>query len=232
MSIPTELLEHLRYSHQRFADRAAAGRALAVRLAPYAADPQRIVLALPRGGVPVGFAVAEALDAPLDLVLVRKLGVPEQPELAMGAIAEGGVTVLNDEVVHALRISHGEIAQVAAAEQRELRRRAQVYRGSQPPPDLHGRVAILVDDGLATGTTMRAAIKAVRAQQPGKLVVAVPVAAPETAAMIRPDVDALVVLATPDHFGAVGLWYDDFAQTRDAEVCELLQQSRRLRAEG
>lgn len=232
MSIPTELLEHLRHSHQRFADRTAAGRALATRLAPYAVDPQRIILALPRGGVPVGFAVAEALDAPLDLVLVRKLGVPEQPELAMGAIAEGDVTVLNDEVVHTLGITRTEIARVAAAEQHELHRRAQVYRGNQPPPDLHGRTAIIVDDGLATGTTMRAAIKAVRAQHPGKLVVAVPVAAAETAAMIRPEVDALVVLTTSEHFGAVGLWYDDFSQTRDAEVCELLQRSRRLRAEG
>ncbi len=224
MSIPTELIEMLYHQEERFADRMAAGRALAERLTAYAAEPDLIVLALPRGGVPVGFAVAEALDAPLDLVLVRKLGVPDQPELAMGAIAEGDVTVLNEDVVAALQITPTELTRVAAAERRELQRRALVYRGEQPPPDLRDRTVILIDDGLATGTTMRAAIQAVRAQHPGKLIIAVPVAATETVAALKPTVDEMITLMQPENFGAVGFWYSDFRQTSDAEVCGLLRR--------
>lgn len=223
MSIPTELTEML-YRHEgRFADRAAAGRALATALAEYAAAPKLIVLALPRGGVPVGYAVAEALHAPLDLVLVRKIGVPDQPELAMGAIAEGGVTVLNEDVVAALQITPAELRNAAAVEHRELQRRALVYRGTHAPPDVRDHTVILVDDGLATGTTMRAAIKAVQQQRPRRVIVAVPVAAPETVALIRPTVDAVVTLLQPERFGAVGFWYRDFRQTGDAEVCALLR---------
>jgi putative phosphoribosyl transferase len=225
MSIPTEMTEMLYRNAGRFADRTAAGRALGEALAEYAREAGLIVLALPRGGVPVAAAVAEALRAPLDLVLVRKLGVPDQPELAMGAIAEGGVIVLNDDVVGALRIAPQELRQVAAAEAQELQRRARVYRGDQAAPDLHNRTVILIDDGLATGTTMRAAIKAVREQQPQRVIVAVPVAAPETVALIQPTVDRVVALLQPEQFGAVGFWYTDFRQTSDAEVCALLRRS-------
>lgn len=225
MSIPTELLQLLHRNEGRFTDREAAGTLLGAALAEYAAAPDLIVLALPRGGVPVGHGVAETLHAPLDVVLVRKLGVPDQPELAMGALAEGGVLVLNDDVVDALRITQAELRSAAVAEQRELERRARVYRGERSAPDLQHRTVILVDDGLATGTTMRAAIKAVQKQHPRRVIVAVPVAAPETVAMIRPTVDAVVTLVQPEQFGAVGFWYADFRQTSDAEVCELLRRT-------
>jgi len=207
---------------QRFPDRVTAGRALAAQLGAYAGAQETIVLALPRGGVPVACEVARALGAPLDLALVRKLGVPGQRELAMGAIAEGGVRVLNPEVIRAFQIPPEVIDQVAAEESRELARRAQAYRGVRPPPDLRGRTVILVDDGLATGTTMRAAITAARAQGAARVVVAAPVAAPETVADLRPTVDALVTLATPDPFGAIGLWYEDFSQLSDDQVRALL----------
>jgi putative phosphoribosyl transferase len=190
----------------------------------YAGEPRLMVLALPRGGVPVAFAIAEALHAPLDLVPVRKLGVPDQPKLAMGAIAEHGVIVRNDDVVAGLAITAAELAQVAAAEHHELQRRAQTYRSTQAPPDLHDHTVILIDDGLATGTTMRAAIMAVQAQQPRRLIVAVPVAAPETVLALKPTVNELITLLQPENFGAVGFWYNDFGQTSDAEVCELLRR--------
>lgn len=215
---------------RRFPDRAAAGRALAARLAAYADRPETLVLALPRGGVPVAFEIARSLGAPLDLMLVRKLGVPGQRELAMGAIAEGGVRVLNEDLIAALQISPNRIERVAADEALELERRARAYRGSRPAPSLRGRVVILVDDGLATGATMRAAILASRAQAPARLIVAAPVAAAETAALLQPLVDELVVVELPEPFGAIGLWYEDFAQISDEEVRALIRQADAPRA--
>jgi len=213
---------------QRFPDRTAAGRALAAQLGAYADRQDVIVLALPRGGVPVAFEVARALGAPLDLLLVRKLGVPGQKELAMGAIAEGGVHVLNSTVVIALCIAPEVIELVAADEVRELDRRARAYRGERPPPDLQGRTVILIDDGLATGTTMRAAIVAVRARGAARVIVAVPVAAPDTIDELDSTVDDLVALLAPDPFAAIGLWYRDFSQLSDDQVRNLLAQAREL----
>jgi predicted phosphoribosyltransferase len=184
-----------------------------------------LVLALPRGGVPVAFEVARALDAPLDVFLVRKLGVPGHRELAMGAVAMGGVIVLNNEVLRAVRILDPVINAIAAEEQRELARRSRVYRGDRPPPDVRGRTVILVDDGLATGATMRAAIAAVRPQQPARIVVAIPTAAPATCAEFRAEVDEIVCGMTPEPFYAVGLWYEDFSQTSDEEVRDLLDRA-------
>jgi putative phosphoribosyl transferase len=214
-----------RAPHRRFVDRDAAGQALAARLINEGSGPEPPVLALPRGGVPVAFVVAQALGAPLDLLLVRKLGTPGHEELAMGAIAEGGVRVLNDEVVYSLNIPPELITSVAAREERELARRARVYRGERAAPELRGRTVILVDDGLATGTTMRAAIAAARARGPARLIVAVPVAARDIAAELRTEVDQLVALETVDELGAIGLWYLDFAQTSDEEVCALLRRA-------
>jgi putative phosphoribosyl transferase len=216
-----------------FHDRSDAGRQLAAHLTTYADRPDVLVLGLPRGGVPVAFEVAQALGAPLDVFLVRKLGLPGQEELAMGAIASGGVTVLNSEVVDTLRIPDRIIDQVAAQEQRELERRERRYRGDRPPPDVRGKTVILVDDGLATGATMHAAAAALREQGPDRIVVAVPTAAPETCDAFRDTVDDIVCAITPDPFYAVGLWYDDFSQTSDEEVRDLLvraAQSRRLSA--
>jgi putative phosphoribosyl transferase len=207
---------------RRFRDRAEAGQRLAQLLAAFADRPDVFVLALPRGGVPVAFTVAQALHAPLDVLVVRKLGLPGQEELAMGAIAAGGVRVLNDEVVDGLRVPDTTIDRVTAREQAELERRERVYRGGRPAPVLRDQTVILVDDGLATGTTMRAAIAAVRAQRPARLVVAIPVAAAESLAALRPLVDALVWVIAPEPFYALGLWYEDFAPTTDAEVCALL----------
>jgi putative phosphoribosyl transferase len=208
-----------------FQDRREAGRKLAARLEVYANRPDVLVLALPRGGVPVAFEVAEALDAPLDIFLVRKLGVPGQEELAMGAIATGGVRVLNEEVVHYLNIPDEVIDAVAAREQMELERREILYRGHRADLDTHGRSIVLVDDGLATGSTMRAAIAALRKQRPARIVVAVPVAAPQTCAEIRMAVNEMVCLTTPEPFQGVGLWYENFSQTTDDEVHELLEKS-------
>lgn len=209
----------------RFRDRAAAGQLLARRLAHYADRPHVLILALPRGGVPVAFAVAQALHAPLDVLVVRKLGVPRQVELAMGAIASGGVRVLNDEVVNELRIPQAVIDSVAAAEQAELERRERAYRGGRAAPTIRGRTIILIDDGLATGATMRAAIAAVRAQHPAKLAVAVPVAAADSLAALRPLVDDLVWVLVPEPLDTIGRWYQDFAATSDAEVCGLLARA-------
>ena len=211
----------------RFKDRYHAGRRLAAALAPYAGRPNLLVLALPRGGVPVGYEVARALKAPLDVMLVRKLGVPGHEELAMGAIASGGVRVLSDDIVRALGIPDRLIATAAANEERELLRREQVYREGRPAPDVRGKTVILVDDGLATGSTMRAAAEALQVQHPEQLVVAVPVAPRETCESLLHVADDVVCETVPESFFAVGNWYDDFSQTTDTEVRELLRRPTR-----
>jgi putative phosphoribosyl transferase len=205
-----------------FDDRTEAGRLLAQALHRYRGREDVLVLALPRGGVPVAAEVAAELDAPLDLMLVRKLGVPGQPELAMGAIATGGVQVLNPDIVSALGITEHTIDRVADTEGLELDRRARAYRGERPAPRIQGSCVILIDDGLATGATMRAAIAATYAQKPSALVVAVPVASTDALHLIEPTVDDLVCLAAPEPFLGVGRWYHAFPQTSDAEVRSLL----------
>ncbi|MBV8506632.1 MAG: phosphoribosyltransferase [Alphaproteobacteria bacterium] len=207
---------------QRYRNRTDAGRQLAEKLAVYANRPDVLVLALPRGGVPVGFEVARALGAPLDVFLVRKLGVPGHEELAMGAVATGGVRVLNDEIVSGLGISEHEIDAAVARELQELARRERLYRGDRTPPDLAGRTVILVDDGLATGATMRAAVAASRQQRPARIVVAVPTASPDTGEALKAEADGVVCAITPEPFFAVGQWYEDFRQTTDDEVRDLL----------
>jgi putative phosphoribosyl transferase len=202
-----------------------AGRNLAARIKRYSDRGDLFVLALPRGGVPVAYEVAKDLNAPLDVFLVRKLGVPGHEELAMGAIASGGVRVINEDIVNYLRIPAEVIDAVAANEQRELERRARVYRGNRPPPDVKDRVVILIDDGLATGSTMRAAAASVRLQKPGRIVVAVPVSSAETCEEFRSEVDEIVCAFTPQHFQGVGLWYENFSQTSDDEVRELLKSA-------
>ncbi|MCF2145025.1 phosphoribosyltransferase [Desmonostoc muscorum LEGE 12446] len=205
-----------------FKDRRFAGQVLARELAAYSNRSDVVVLGLPRGGVPVAFEVAKALNAPLDVLVVRKLGVPDQEELAMGAIASGGVRILNQHIINLVNISDEVIARVAVQEERELGRREQVYRGDRPFPDLRGRTVILVDDGLATGATMWAAIVAVRKQQPAAIIIAVPVAARETYQQLEPEVDQIACVSTPSPFYSVGLWYENFPQTTDEEVRELL----------
>ncbi|MFL6208731.1 MAG: phosphoribosyltransferase [Pyrinomonadaceae bacterium] len=208
-----------------YRDRTEAGRRLAAELTAYADRPDVLVLALPRGGVPVAYEVAQALRAPLDIFLVRKLGVPGHEELAMGAIATGGVRVLNEDVFRYLDIPGEVIDAVAAAELRELERREQLYRGDKPAPDVKGKTVILVDDGLATGSTMRAAAAALRQQQPARIVVAVPVSAVQTCDEYRMGVDEIVCAVTPEPFHAVGMWYADFSQTTDEEVRALLARA-------
>jgi predicted phosphoribosyltransferase len=205
-----------------FQNRRQAGRQLAASLQEYANRPGVLVLALPRGGVPVGYELARALRVPLDVFVVRKLGVPGHEELAMGAIAAGGIRILNAEVVRHLGIPEGVIARVAAAEQKELERREQIYRDARAAPVVQGRTVILVDDGLATGSTMRAAVAAVRQQRPAKIVVAVPVAAASTCEEFKLEVDRLVCGLTPEPFHGVGEWFEDFSQTTDEEVRDLL----------
>jgi len=208
-----------------FRDRREGGAALATKLAQYAGRPDAIVLALPRGGVPVAHEVATSLGVPLDVFLVRKLGTPGHRELAMGAIASGGVRVLNDEVVRWYGIPEGAINAVARTEQMELERREREYRRDRPPRDLGGLIVILVDDGLATGSTMRAAVEAVRLYKPSRVVVAVPVAAAETCREFRVLADEIVCAKTPEPFSAVGQWYVDFSQTTDDEVRALLEDA-------
>lgn len=212
-------------SPRLFLDRTEAGRLLAARLEKYAGQPDVIVLALPRGGVPVAYEVAKALPAPMDVFVVRKLGIPGHEELAMGAVATGGVRVLNDQVVHTLAIPDYVIDAVADWETEELKRRERLYRGARPPPEVRGKTVILVDDGLATGSTMLAAVRALRQQGPARIVVAVPVASPDTCELLKASVDEVVCAATPEPFYAVGLWYRDFSQTSDEEVRELLARS-------
>ncbi len=209
-----------------FRDRTEAGQKLVPKLVRYRDRPDVLVLALPRGGVLVGFEVAGALKAPLDIFLVRKLGVPGQKELALGAISSGGVRVVDNDLVRALGIPEGVIDALAAEEQQELERRERVYRRGHSPLPIRGQIAILVDDGIATGSTMRAAITALRAHGPARIVVAVPVAPPSTAKELRSEVDELVCVAQPERFSAIGQWYEDFSQTRDEEVEDLLRQGR------
>jgi putative phosphoribosyl transferase len=206
----------------RFADRSAAGRELAERLSRYAGRKDIVVLGLPRGGVPVAYEVAAALAAPLDVFVVRKLGVPGHEELAMGAIASGGVRVLNERVVNEVGIDAPEIEAVADRERAELERRERAYRGERDPIDVDGKTVIVVDDGLATGATMRAAITALRDRRADAIVVAVPTGSPQTCAEIGETVDEIVCARTPEEFTAVGVWYRDFEPTSDDEVRRLL----------
>jgi predicted phosphoribosyltransferase len=210
-----------------FADRREAGRALAASLRAYAGRADVIVLALPRGGVPVAFEVAEALGVPLDLFMVRKLGAPQHPELAMGAIASGGVRVLNDDVVRWYGITPEQIDAVARQEQLELERRETAYRDGRPALPIEGKVAILIDDGLATGSSMRASVQAIRRHNPARIVVAVPVGARDTCDDLSAHADEVVCVRSPEPFVAVGQWYGDFSQTTDQEVRDLLRDHAR-----
>ena len=209
-----------------FRDRTEAGKHLATKLLNYKNRPDVLVLALPRGGVPVAFEVAQAIDSPLDVFLVRKLGVPGHEELAMGAISTGGVRVLNEDVVDYLLIPEHVIDAIAAEELKELERRELAYRGNRPEPDVKGKTVILIDDGLATGSTIRAAAQALRQQQPARIVVAVPVSAQETCDEYRIGVDEIICAITPERFLGVGRWYLDFSQTTDEEVRDLLERAR------
>lgn len=211
--------------HLPFQDRREAGQVLAERLEHYCGRPDLLVLALPRGGVAVGFEVAHALHSPLDVFVVRKLGHPGHEEFAMGAIASGGIQVMNP--LTGMTVSPEAIAEVVAREQAELARRERLYRGERPPLDLRGRTVIVVDDGLATGSTMLAAVLAIRQQHPARLVVAAPVGAAETCRTLRAQADEVVCAATPSPFGAVGLWYRDFPQAGDEDVHALLDEARR-----
>jgi len=212
-----------------FENRRDAGQKLAQRLLKFAHQPQVIVLGLPRGGVPVAFEVAKALHAPLDIFLVRKLGVPGQEELAMGAIASGGVRVLNQALIRSLEIPPQVIAVITQQEQQELERREHAYRGNRPKPNLLHRTVLLVDDGLATGASMRAAVVALREQHPAHIVVAVPTAAPEACAEFAEIVDEMICAETPDTFWGVGMWYYDFSPTSDEEVRTLLAEAQGVR---
>jgi putative phosphoribosyl transferase len=208
-----------------YKDRKEAGKKLAEKLSRYKGREDVVVLGLPRGGVPVAYEVAKALNTPLDIFLVRKLGLPGHEELAMGAIASGGVHVLNEDVVVALDIPEKLIDKVAEREQKELERREKLYRGDRPPTQIKGKTAILIDDGLATGSSMRAAVEGLRAQGPQQIVVAVPIASPESCEALEEEVDNIICASTPTPFYGVGLWYQNFAQTTDEEVRLLLQEA-------
>jgi putative phosphoribosyl transferase len=216
--------QHAIITNRQFADRREAGKELAAELGAYRGRQDVVVLALPRGGVPVAFEVAEALDAPLDIFVVRKLGMPGHPEYAMGAIASGGVRVLSEDAIRWYGISASQIETVAREELAELQRREREYRQGRSLPDLYGRTVILVDDGLATGSSMRAAVQAVRAHKPARVVVAVPVGSATTCQEFADITDETVCARMPEPFSAVGLWYRDFSQTTDAEVSALLQE--------
>lgn len=217
-------------SDPRFSDRREAGVELASKLGTYRGREDVVVLALPRGGVPVAFEIAEALDAPLDIFVVRKLGMPDHPEFAIGAIASGGVRVLNEEATRWYGVPDSAIEAVAQQEHAELARREREYRQGKPLTELRDRVVILVDDGLATGATMRAAVQAVRAHRPSRVIVAVPVGAPGTCEQFADITDETVCARTPERFNAVGLWYRDFSQTTDEEVRELLRRHAERRS--
>jgi predicted phosphoribosyltransferase len=208
-----------------FEDRVDAGRQLAERLAPYA-EERPVVFALPRGGVPVGAEVSRSLGAPLEVIVSRKLGAPGQPEFGIGAVAPSGVRVLNERAVRALGIEEDYLEMISARELAEAERRLKLFRGDRPYPDLERRTAILVDDGLATGVTARAALLALRRMNPRRLVLAVPVCALQTAELLRPEADDLICLLAPDNLEAVGLWYRNFEQTSDEEVVRLLEEIR------
>lgn len=210
-----------------FRDRTEAGRVLADRLAAYANYPDAMVLALPRGGVPVAFEVAETLNLPLDIFVVRKLGLPGHEEFAIGAIASGGARVLDQDLIRQLSLSDEIIEHIVAREQRELERRERTYRGQRPMLDVRDRIVIIVDDGLATGSSMRAAIAALRQKRPKKLIVAVPVGARMTCSELEALADEVICLETPENFSAVGLWYRDFSQITDEEVIDLLERNRK-----
>jgi putative phosphoribosyl transferase len=212
-----------------YKNRTEAGQFLAKQLAAYANRPDVLVLALPRGGVPVAFEVAKALNTPLDVFIVRKLGVPDQKELAMGAIASGGVRILNKAIVQSLNLSEAAINSVVTQEKQELERRERLYRENCPLPVVRGRIVILVDDGLATGATMRAAVVALRKYEPAKIVVAVPVSSPEICQFFKnqAEVDEIICAKTPSPFHSVGLWYEEFPQTTDEEVRNLLKLAKK-----
>jgi putative phosphoribosyl transferase len=209
----------------RFANRKEAGRKLSAALEDYA-DEQPIVLALPRGGVPVAFEVARALDAQLDIWVVRKIGAPWHPELGVGAVAEGGYTYLNQDILDHIGLSRDALAEAIEAKRREVEERVTRFRGGRPAPQLRGRSVLVVDDGIATGGTVRAVLRSLRSQSPKQLVLAVPVAAAATAKALAPELDRLVCLHTPHDLYAIGLWYDDFTQVTDDEVVALLEQAR------
>ncbi|MCS6849232.1 MAG: phosphoribosyltransferase [Anaerolineae bacterium] len=208
----------------RFRDRSQAGQLLARRLRRYAGRSDVVVLALPRGGVPVAYEIASALKVPMDVFIVRKLGVPGEEELAMGAIASGGVRVLSRELIEELGLTDEDVERVAARELAELQRRERVFRGDRPFPNLEGRIVILVDDGIATGATMRAAIRAVRAHRPARVSVAVPVGAPQALEALQDEADELICLLSPEVLMGIGAWYQDFSQLTDAEVIAYLQR--------
>jgi putative phosphoribosyl transferase len=210
---------------RRFFDRQDAGRQLAQKVSKYAGHPDGIVLALPRGGVPVAYEVARSIKAPLDVLIVRKLGLPGEEELAIGAIASGGIRILNEDVIYALGVSPLTIDRVTEQEMAELQRRERQYRGDRPTPDLQDRTVILVDDGLATGASMLAAVRAVRARQPAQIVVAVPTASPQAIYLVRQEVDEVLYVMAPESFEGVGKWYEDFFQTSDQEVQLLLREA-------
>ncbi|BAY61083.1 phosphoribosyltransferase [Calothrix brevissima NIES-22] len=214
----------------KFRTRTEAGKLLARELAAYADCKDLLVLGLPRGGVPVAYEVAKALDAPLDICIVRKIGVPGHQELAMGAITSGGIRVLNSDVINSLAITSQTINQVAADEWQELQRRDRVYRGDRPPLNVENRTVILVDDGIATGSTMLAAITLLKQQEPHRIVVAVPVAPPDTCEKLSEKVDEVVCLKMPEQMYAVGVWYEDFSQTTDEEVRYFMSQQSQLMA--
>ena len=209
-----------------FTDRTHAGQLLSSALLKYSDRAGVIVLGLPRGGVPVAYEVARRLHAPLDVIVVRKLGVPGWEELAMGAIASGGIRVMNEQVVHSAHIPESSIERVAAEELEELHRREMAFRGHTGAPDVHGKTVILVDDGIATGSTIQAAVQALRQQAPAKIVIAVPTAATDSCDMLEPMVDEFITLIRPIHFHSVGRWYEDFRQTSDEEVARLLAEAR------
>lgn len=213
-----------------FNDRTDAGKRLAAKLSEYANREDVLILALPRGGVPVAFEVAKELNVKMDVFIVRKLGVPGNEELAMGAIASDNIRVLNEDVVRSFGIHQKVIDEVAAKERKELERREHMYRGNRPAPKISGSTVILIDDGLATGATMRAAVAAVKTKNPAKVIVAVPVAAPDTCSFFGNEVDEVICVATPEPFYGVGAWYEDFSQTTDKEVIELLDRATKTKA--